>query len=698
MTQPNMTPGDRPEQGPELLPAPGDYDPSRGGHRGLPQIEVVTRSEQDQSPPAPPRRVTSLLLWFLAAFALVLVPASIWNFSRPPVYRAAAAVLTIVPQSRSGFGGNSPDVQHVAIQRQLLLGRELLADTLARVHETPQASDLLEPPLLTPDDLRPLLSVDPIPSTNLVEMSATGGKPDLLAAIVNEWLAAYEGLRQREISDQVGERLQQLDEQAISLEDKIQQKRLALDGFRERHDIVTLERDNNQALNRLRTLQDSLAKAEEESIQARAQLQALQAALTNGETVMPKDQAAALGSLQEKAAELRVKVAQLKKRYTEMFIQSDPNKRALPEELARVEARIEEMTRQGLRDVVNEARQAVDATTGRVLALQRELREQKLTASRFSTSFAEYEDLKSDLTALETMQRETEGQRVALETEAVDEYPQIEVIEPAYAPRDPVQPHYLRDLGYSAAAGAALGLATVLMLLFLDAKAHPRGAPVPVTGVRIWREDRQRDADQDGASQHHLPRGELRPGLDAPPMGTLPDASLRQLMGGEVEALWELANDDERQLIGLLLSGLQLDELGTLDERAFDLAHCALHLSGNGNGSRTLTLAPALCSLLAGAESLPAWRAAPERDLRELSSRIPLLAMDAGLAHAAEVTADVLRHTYLVYLVRQGARLTELHRVAGPMGAADVQRYAPYSPSGASRPLEQLDLNYPALV
>lgn len=696
MTQPNMTPRDRAEQGPELLPAPGDNDPSRGGHRGLPQIEVVTRSEQDQSPPAPPRSVASLLLWFLAAFALVLVPASIWNFSRPPVYRAAAAVLTIVPQSRSGFGGNSPDVQHVAIQRQLLLGRELLADTLARVHETPQASDLLEPPLLTPDDLRPLLSVDPIPSTNLVEMSATGGKPDLLAAIVNEWLAAYEALRQREISDQVGERLQQLDEQAVSLEDKIQQKRLALDGFRERHDIVTLERDSNQALNRLRTLQDSLAKAEEESIQARAQLQALQAALTNGEIVVPEGQAAALGALQEKAAELRVQVEQLKKRYTEMFIQNDPDKRALPEELARVEARIEEQTRQGLRDVVNEARQAVNATTARIFALQRELSEQKVTASRFSTSFAEYEDLKSDLTALETMQRETEGQRMALETEAVDEYPQIEVIEPAYAPRDPVQPHYLRDLGYSTAAGAALGLATVLMLLFLDAKANPRGRPVPVTGVRIWSDDRQRDGNQDGASQQHLPRGEPRPGLDAPPMGALPDASLRQLMGGEVEALWELANDDERQLIGLLLSGLQLHELGTLDESAFDLARCALHLSGNG--SRTLTLAPALCNLLASAESLPAWREAPDRDLRELRSRIPLLAMDAGLAHAAEVSANVLRHTYLVYLVRQGARLTELHRVAGPMGAAEVQRYAPYSPSGASRPLEQLDLTYPALA
>ncbi|MGB5834679.1 MAG: hypothetical protein WBG92_22195 [Thiohalocapsa sp.] len=682
-------------RGPRPLEGPDDAR-SDGLRRGVPQIEVVTRSEQVRSPRSPGRDARPLLFWFLAVFALVLVPASIWNFARPPVYRAAAAVLTIVPESRSGFGGNNPDVQHVAIQRQLLLGRQLLAETLERVHETPLDSVLVEPQLLTPDDLRPLLSVDSIPSTNLVEMSAIGANPDLLAAIVNHWLNAYEALRQKEISDQVGGRLQQLDEQASGLEDKIQQKRFALDAFRETHDIVTLERDGNQALSRLQALQTSLAEAEKEAIQARAQLRALEAALANGEIVMPEGQAAALRALQEKAAELRVQVAQQKKRYTDMFIQNDPSKRALPERLARIEARIDEMARQGRRDVINEARQLVESTTARVLTLQRELGGQKLTASRFSTSFTEYEDLKSDLTELETMQRDTEVERTALETEAVDEYPQIEVIEPAYAPRDPVHPHYLRDLSFSALAAAAAGLATVLTLLFLDARANARPAPMPVTGVRIWGKDPEPGANQDGQLQPHFTRRESNQGLGAPPTGALPDIPLRQLMGGEVEALWDLASDDERQLIGLLLSGLRLDELNELSEDDFDPSDCRLRV--NGGGARAIILAPSLCRLLGIANPLPAWRDDPVHALEELYHRIPLLAMDAGLAHAHEVIPEVLRHTYIIYLVRQGARLTELHRVAGPMGAAEVQRYARYSPPGASRPLEQLQLVYPALA
>ena len=677
------------DAGQELTDASREF-----AHGRLPQIEVITRPEPEQAPARPKRSLSSLLVWPLAAFALVVVPASLWNFTRPPVYRAAATVLTAVPESRSGnfSDDDAPDPQHVAIQRQLLLGRELLASTLERVKGTDAAPQLADPPLLTPDDLRPLLSVDAVPSTNLVEMSATGGKPALLAALVNEWLAAYETLRQREVQSQVGDRLVNLQTEAKSLDDKIRQKRAALEQFRADHDIVTLERDSNQALNRLNTIQQSLAKAEEESITARAAFKAMQAAVANGQAVAPKDQAASLAQLEQKAAELRVQVAQLKERYTEMFIDNDPNKRTLKEQLAVLEARMEELKRQGIRDALKEASQAVDAATDQVLTLQRELSAQKVTASRFSTSFVEYQDLTSDLESLEKLQRETEEQRLALEAKAAAGYPQIEVIEPAYAPRDPIRPHYLRDLGLTLLAGAAVGLSTLLTLLWLDAKAHARRAPAPVTGVRIWGQEPPR-----GEPQTPLPRAGDAPTPIEPPVGKLSDASLRQLMGGEVEALWELADDAERQVIGLLLSGLRPNEIAGLAPDDFDLDACSVRVK-NDAGERVIVLANALCQLFAEADPLPAWAGSGSEHLQEVLQRIPLLAMDAGVAHAQEVDAEALRHTYLVYLVRQGARLTELHRIAGPMGAAEVQRYAPYSPSGASRPLEQLTLAYPVLA
>jgi hypothetical protein len=79
------------------------YRPNGGRDRRLPQIEVVTRGG-DEDTTSPPRSTGSLIGWFLAAFSLVAIPVSLWNFARPPEYRAASTVLTIVPEERSGYG------------------------------------------------------------------------------------------------------------------------------------------------------------------------------------------------------------------------------------------------------------------------------------------------------------------------------------------------------------------------------------------------------------------------------------------------------------------------------------------------------------------------------------------------------------------------------------------------------------------
>jgi hypothetical protein len=126
MMQPN-TPRDRADQDLELLAAPDGYDPSRGGRRGLPQIEVVTRSEQEQAPPAPPRSVTSLLLWFLAAFALVLVPASIWSDERQRDEAQDDASQRHLPRGERTLGLGAPPMGALpdASLRQLMGARSM---------------------------------------------------------------------------------------------------------------------------------------------------------------------------------------------------------------------------------------------------------------------------------------------------------------------------------------------------------------------------------------------------------------------------------------------------------------------------------------------------------------------------------------------------------------------------------------------
>ncbi len=674
---------------------------ANGSGSRLPQIEVVTRDGAHERPPPPARPRWSYLAWFFAAFTVIAAPASLWNFSRPPVYRAAATVLTTVPEERSGFGTAVADAQHVAIQRSMLLGRRLLEDTLTRLRDAlPSDTNAgLHPDtaLLTADDLLSMLDVSLVPQTNLVELTATGAEPALLANLVNEWLVAYQALREREIETQVGDRLDKLDERARLLGERIQTRRKMLDEFRARFDIVTLGRDSNEALKRLNLLQEALGEAEDASRTARARLDTLEGSATMGRSALPERFANELSTLHQRAEQARAQAQQLRERYTELFIQKDPNKRRVIERLEGLETRIDEVERAGRQQALAEAREAADLANRRVRELRQALTEQKARASRFSSGFAEFEALQQDVSSLEDMQREVDGQRTRLQTTSLASYPQIEIIEPAFAPRDPISPDYERDLWLTLAAATAVGLLTVFILMWLDAKARGARPSVPVTGVRIWGTDAGAQASSADAGVR-LPRREHTGALSAP--ASRPEASIqapRQLMIAEVEALWQLADANERQLIGLLLCGVQLDEAAALTHDRFALADGDLHL-----GTRVLPLPPRLRALFAevsaNAEPLPAWEGQDRAAFADLTHRLSLLAADAGIAHASEINAATLRDTYLIYLVRQGARLTRLSQVAGPMSGADTLRFAPYSPAGAARALDELDLAYPVLA
>ena len=79
----------------------------------------------------------------------------------------------------------------------------------------------------------------------------------------------------------------------------------------------------------------------------------------------------------------------------------------------------------------------------------------------------------------------------------------------------------------------------------------------------------------------------------------------------------------------------------------------------------------------------------------ELESLIARAANDAGLDHSSEITSQVLRHTYISYLVRQGGRLTEIAQLTGPFPSAYQAAYALISPPGPGIPLTEIELLYP---
>jgi len=72
-------------------------------------------------------------------------------------------------------------------------------------------------------------------------------------------------------------------------------------------------------------------------------------------------------------------------------------------------------------------------------------------------------------------------------------------------------------------------------------------------------------------------------------------------------------------------------------------------------------------------------------------------AYDAGLDGPDEVTPRALRHTYLVYLLRQGIRFADIGRIVGRLPPQELAAYMRYAPSQPRLPLEEVDLLLPAL-
>jgi len=669
-----------PEPSPQGLPPPDRF---HGPH-----VEVFSRPGGGPAIREPLRRSRRFKV-FAAVLLLILAGGSIWNFSRPAIYRAGASVLVEAPTGIGlGSGGVDVDLQNVSAQERVLLARDLLEETLERAAREDASVSSLDP-----ETLRAMLTVQPTPETNLVELAATGSDPGQLATLVNAWVEVYLGRRQRQVQTDVAGSLARIQEEYDRLDAEKRQKTEALDDYRRANDIDTMEGEGNQAPARLRMLTDELNKSRADQVKAEAALDALDRAIARGEPVVPPDEQAGLEALQGQAADLRDKLAKLQKRYTRVYMENEPSLREIPKELEQLESLIESKLAEGKAFMRSQARQAVERAGREVARMQQQLAVARSEASRFTAKFARYERLKADLEDVDKLHREVEARLIDVKTKAPQEYPQVKVLEYAYPPRIPLYPHYWRDFAYNLGVAAVAALLSVLLLEFLSRRERDESEMLPLTGVRVLAGGGGGEALAQAPPAAELP-SDRQGAIPRDDLPSLPGAVTRELLPAEVRALTELADPASRQLIGLLLNGLTPAECAALDESDIDQGRGLVRSPSDG---REIPLSPVLAGELIGRKPVPLWSGASgAAEIDALVGRIGLLAHDAGLAQPQEVDAAALRHTYVCHLVRQGARLTEIERVIGAMSTAELARYGVYSPAGATKPLAAIDLGYPA--
>ena len=652
----------------------------------LPSVELIqgnTASTDDPPPRGRRLRVFLLVLLISGALGVALV------YSRSPVYRAAASVLTVEPKAVDMRSADA-DIEHVAIQGRLLLGEELLGRLAGRLgDENPEDSFGL-------DQLRAILSVTPVPDTNLLELRAEGEYPQQLQRLVNRWAESYEAFRAEEIEAATGRTTAEINDQQTELSRKIDNARAELQAFRETHDIVSLERNENRSLASLKGLNDSLNKAHERLVEAQARKLAIDDAVARGEAVIPDEQKSDITRLQLAVQRGRTHLAELRQKYTERYIERDPVLKSLPNEVRAMERDLVHALRLAGQTVSDEASQAVETARVAVASLEAELAEQQNRVQTFTEHFKTFQALEEGLARLDTLYAENEERLAQIQVRNLKKFPPIQIVEWARVPTRPIYPNYERDLMIALGSALVLALFVTWLVDYLSAKpASATGRPT--IGVRIYGGD-QAQALGDNADQERLINADPPARLAASPPHAEPAAELpvlpRELAVSEVQSLLSHCDPETLGYAVLMLSGVSPYELPLLHAQCFTDDNREITLSGANR--RVIEIDNRHWPILEHIRKHMSERNMA-MSVADFDQRLDAAANRARLADPSSIDALALWHTYVVYLIRQGIDTSALTKRVGSISGELFGALVHFAPPGGNRPLDRIELTYPAL-
>ena len=657
----------------------------------LPTVEVIQGSGSQETGKPPYWRRWKVFLGVLLISTLV---GLLIVYGRDPLYRASVSVLTVKPKAVDARS-EAADIEHVAIQGRLLLGEELLGRLVIVLRSAGYAE------VADRETLRFMLAAVPIPETNLLELRSEGDDPELLQKIANKWAESYEKFRVEEIQAATGRSTAELQEQQEQLQIKIDTVRGELQVFRAANDIVSLERGENRNLSRLKGLNDSLNKARERLVEAQAKYAAIQEAVAKGETVVPREYKAELAKKQLEVERMKDRITELNLRYTQRYIDRDPDLKVLPDELRDMQQDLERAIQLGQRTVIDEARQEVEAAKATVDSLETELADHQKKVQVFTDRFKEFKSMEERLARLENLHSDI-GERLArIQVQNMKKYPPIQVVEWASIPTRPIYPDYERDLMIALGVAFALALFSTWLLEYLAGLSRvPENHSV---GMRVYlnNTDQQLGAISAPNVLDHGLRTDL--GLVHQPDPSQPAAkpevsgsttSLSELTVAEIRVLLESVDPVTAGYCALLLSGVSPQELSFVDADCID--QDARVISVPGRYSRSIEVGRGAWRFIHGLSKNPV-ELPMDHLIAELDANLAVTAADLGMENPVRVDTISVWYSYVTYLVRQGVRLAELSKQVGPLSHEMKLILANFSPHGVNRPLAEVDSVHPAM-
>ena len=468
---------------------------------------------------------------FLGVFSLSAVVGLGYTFARPAEYRgtaslrvAAATPATVpgvlaptaaaaaaadparvvaAPESTRPAEGASADV--VAGELRVLTSAPLLGAVVRRLQaEAPDgavgavgavgvsgatgamgAAGATAAGGATFDEVSTMLSASQVAGTDVVELAARGTDRARLKQVLDVWLELYLAQRaaaRQQVSSTTRDDLQR---QVETLDRQREEKRRALEQFRARNEILSSEREDNEAATRLKQLTLALAPARQKMVEAEARVAAVRSDLAAGKSVLRAEDKPIVAGMENRARQLREELQEAGKRYSERFLTLDPKYKALRASLAELDADITRQRSQAARAVLDDAEQGLASARKNVEGLNAELEAHKRAAAEFTARYEEHKALQDELAQLESLHNATRDRLLRVGLASGQRAPEVQLLAPPLVAADPVGPLYLRDAGVSLGGALLLGLLAVWLYEFLRRTPREEGHGVPSIHITL---------------------------------------------------------------------------------------------------------------------------------------------------------------------------------------------------------------------
>ena len=616
----------------------------------------------------------------VGTFFFIFVLANIFIWSRPSLYQSQA-IMQFMAANPLDEKNPSFLQQYLEANQQRLMSDSVIAglsDNLLKNHQI----DIDFPDLIN------MLSINASNSGNVVTIEAKGQNKEQLKPVVDTLLATYiqnlEGENQTNNSDEVKVLTDRLQE----LEFKINQQRTKVESYAADNQIISLVRDENQILSKIKSLSANLDTAEAENNQAFATLESLHRALKSGEVIIDPTDKASINETRTKLQLLNEELKALSDKYTAEYMARDPLIVAKQQAQEGLENTLEQQIKNSQETYLQVSQRNLDTTTKKVSLTQTQLIEQRKLAQQFNQQLDQYKRLSTELDDLQLQKQTLHAQLVEIELAKPFEV-KIMVLEPASRAEFPIGPDYWRDTFF------ALILASILSLLALFIFSYIVRPPTEKNDTpNIVVVPQYSSADPMLMAEQHYKLEQQK--MAAATIGIAQSPSLRLLSINESKALYEAANTQGKLLIGLLFCGVSLDEIENIKKSDFAITDAQLCI--DGVSTRKLNIPQELATLLAKqcdnqTDNPSIW--SNTMNMSNLNEHIINTAYDAELELPDLISLEVIRQTYIAYLVDQGVRLNELELICGYITPSALSHFRQAKKVAKSTPLEHVQTIYP---